>query len=283
MADTKLEKLKSLLKEMDKVAVAFSGGVDSTFLLKVAADVLGDRVIAVTARSSTYPEREFKEAADYIKKLGVKHMVITSDELEIEGFSHNPVNRCYFCKKELFSKVKEIALQNGIRYVVDGSNVDDTGDYRPGMLALEELGISSPLRAAGLTKEDIRRYSREMGLPTWNKQAFACLASRFPYGQEITHEKLEMVDRAEQYLLDLGFRQVRVRHHGEIARIEVAREERKRFFDEDLLDKVQAKLKEVGFRYVTLDLQGYRTGSMNEGLSEETKKKAKRTGGINGY
>ncbi|MEN6315425.1 MAG: ATP-dependent sacrificial sulfur transferase LarE [Clostridiaceae bacterium] len=283
MADTKLEKLKSLLKEMDKVAVAFSGGVDSTFLLKVAADVLGDRVIAVTARSSTYPEREFKEAADYIKKLGVKHIVITSDELEIEGFSHNPVNRCYFCKKELFSKVKEIALQNGIGYVVDGSNVDDTGDYRPGMLALEELGISSPLRTAGLTKEDIRRYSREMGLPTWNKQAFACLASRFPYGQEITHEKLEMVDRAEQYLLDLGFRQVRVRHHGEIARIEVARDERKRFFDEDLLDKVQAKLKEVGFRYVTLDLQGYRTGSMNEGLSEETKKKAKRTGGINGY
>lgn len=283
MADTKLEKLKSLLKEMDKVAVAFSGGVDSTFLLKVAEDVLGDRVIAVTARSSTYPEREFKEAADFIKKLGVKHIVITSDELEIEGFSHNPVNRCYFCKKELFSKVKEIALQNGIRYVVDGSNIDDTGDYRPGMLALEELGISSPLRTAGLTKEDIRRYSREMGLPTWNKQAFACLASRFPYGQEITHEKLEMVDRAEQYLLDLGFRQVRVRHHGEIARIEVARDERKRFFDEDLLDKVQAKLKEVGFRYVTLDLQGYRTGSMNEGLSEETKKKSKRIGGINGY
>jgi len=256
MADTKLEKLKSLLKEMDKVAVAFSGGVDSTFLLKVAEDVLGDRVIAVTARSSTYPEREFKEAADFIKKLGIKHIVITSDELEIEGFSHNPVNRCYFCKKELFSKVKEIALQNGIRYVVDGSNIDDTG---------------------------IRRYSREMGLPTWNKQAFACLASRFPYGQEITHEKLEMVDRAEQYLLDLGFRQVRVRHHGEIARIEVARDERKRFFDEDLLDKVQAKLKEVGFRYVTLDLQGYRTGSMNEGLSEETKKKSKRIGGINGY
>jgi len=283
MADTKLEKLKSLLKEMDKVAVAFSGGVDSTFLLKVAEDVLGDRVIAVTARSSTYPEREFKEAADFIKKLGIKHIVITSDELEIEGFSHNPVNRCYFCKKELFSKVKEIALQNGIRYVVDGSNIDDTGDYRPGMLALEELGISSPLRTAGLTKEDIRRYSREMGLPTWNKQAFACLASRFPYGQEITHEKLEMVDRAEQYLLDLGFRQVRVRHHGEIARIEVARDERKRFFDEDLLDKVQAKLKEVGFRYVTLDLQGYRTGSMNEGLSEETKKKSKRIGGINGY
>lgn len=279
MIGTKLDKLKNSLKEMGKVAVAFSGGVDSTFLLKVAADVLGDAVIAVTARSSTYPEREFKEASDYIKKLGIKHVVITSDELEIEGFSHNPVNRCYYCKKELFSKVKEIALQNRIDHVADGSNVDDTGDYRPGMLALEELGISSPLREAGLTKEDIRRYSREMGLPTWNKQAFACLASRFPYGQEITREKLETVDRAEQYLLDLGFRQVRVRHHGEIARIEVAHEERDRFFDGDMMDKVHARLKEFGFRYVTLDLHGYRTGSMNEGLSEETRKKAKVTAG----
>ena len=275
MADLKLEKLKELLKEMDKAAVAFSGGVDSTFLLKVAADVLGDRVIAVTARSSTYPEREFKEASEYIKKLGVKHIVIMSEELEIEGFSHNPANRCYYCKKELFSKVKEIALQYGMKYVVDGSNVDDMGDYRPGMLALKELEISSPLRDAGLTKEDIRKYSRQMALPTWDKQPFACLASRFPYGEEITHEKLQMIDRAEQYLLDLGFRQVRVRNHGEVARIEVAREERKRFFDTDLMDTVHEKLKEVGFRYVTLDLQGYRTGSMNEGLSEETKEKVK--------
>lgn len=271
MADKKLEKLKALLRELDRVAVAFSGGVDSTFLLKVAADVLGDRVIAVTARSSTYPEREFKEASDYIKKLGVMHIVIKSDEMEIEGFSQNPVNRCYYCKKELFSKVKEIALQHGVKYVADGSNVDDMGDYRPGMLALKELEVLSPLREAGLTKEDIRKLSRQMGLPTWNKQTFACLASRFPYGQEITHEKLQMIDKAEQYLLDIGFRQVRVRHHGEVARIEVSHEERSRFFDADLLDKVHTKLKEVGFRYVTLDLQGYRTGSMNEGLSKEVK------------
>ena len=266
MADIKMEKLKDLLKEMDGVAVAFSGGVDSTFLLKVAADVLGEKVIAVTARSSTYPEREFTEASEYIKKLGVKHFVIISEELDIDGFSQNPVNRCYFCKKELFTKVREIALENGMKHVVDGSNVDDLSDYRPGMLALKELEISSPLREAGLTKEDIRRFSKEMGLPTWNKQPFACLASRFPYGQEITHEKLQMIDKAEQFLLDLGFRQVRVRHHGEVARIEVSRDERSRFFDTELMDQVHMKLKEAGFRYVTLDLQGYRTGSMNEGL-----------------
>lgn len=275
MADVKFNKLKGLLKEMDKVAVAFSGGVDSTFLLKVAADVLGDNVIAVTARSSTYPEREFTEASEYIKKLGAKHIVIISEELEIDGFSQNPVNRCYYCKKELFSKVKEIALQHGIKHIVDGSNVDDLGDYRPGMLALKELEVSSPLREAGLTKEDIRRLSREMELPTWNKQPFACLASRFPYGQEITHEKLQMIDKAEQYLLDLGFRQVRVRHHGEVARIEVAREERSRFFNTELLDRIHGKLKEAGFRYVTLDLQGYRTGSMNEGLDKEVKENVK--------
>ncbi len=266
MVDMKLEKLKDLLKEMNGVAVAFSGGVDSTFLLKVAADVLGDKVIAVTARSSTYPEREFTEASEYIKKLGVKHIVIISEELEIEGFSQNPVNRCYYCKKELFTKVKEIALQHGMKHVVDGSNVDDLGDYRPGMLALKELDVLSPLMGADLAKEDIRRLSKEMGLPTWNKQPFACLASRFPYGQEITHEKLQMIDKAEQFLLDIGFRQVRIRHHGEVARIEVARGERSQFFDSELLDKVHEKLKEAGFRYVTLDLHGYRTGSMNEGL-----------------
>jgi pyridinium-3,5-biscarboxylic acid mononucleotide sulfurtransferase len=265
-SDEKLKRLKNDLRSMEKVAVAFSGGVDSTFLLKTAHDVLGANVIAVTARSSTYPEREYAEATQFIKGLGIKHITIVSEELEIEGFSKNPANRCYFCKKELFSKITELAAQNGISHVVDGSNIDDLGDYRPGMTALSELGISSPLKGAGMTKEDIRTLSKEMGLPTWDKQPFACLASRFPYGHEITREKLEMVDKAEQFLLDLGFKQVRVRHHGDIARIEVSVNERGRFFDESIMDSVHIKLKDVGFKYVALDLKGYRTGSMNETL-----------------
>lgn len=263
----KLETLKSSLKNMDKLIIAFSGGVDSTFLLKVACDVLKDNVIAVTARSSTYPEREYKEAVNFIKTLSAKHMVIISEELDIEGFSKNPVNRCYYCKKELFSKIKEIAKQNHIQYIADGSNMDDLGDYRPGLKAIDELGIVSPLKEAGMTKEDIRTLSKEMGLPTWNKPAFACLSSRFPYGQEITKEKLEIVDKAEQYLLDLGFKQVRVRYHNEIARIEVSSNERKHFFNEDLMDKVYTEFKKIGFNYVTLDLKGYRTGSMNETIN----------------
>lgn len=260
----KFEKLKSNIKSMEKLAIAFSGGVDSTFLLKVAHDVLGDNVLAVTARSSTYPEREYKEAVDFITKMGIKHQVIISEELDIEGFSDNPVNRCYFCKHELFDKIRDIAKESGINYVADGSNYDDLGDYRPGMQAVKELGVVSPLKEAEMTKEDIRILSKEMNLPTWDKPSFACLSSRFPYGQKITREKLAMVDKAEQFLMDLGFRQVRVRHHGDIARIEVPKNERNRFFDEQLMDKVSQKFKEIGFAYTALDLKGYRTGSMNE-------------------
>lgn len=265
-AHEKLTVLQENLHHMGSLAVAFSGGVDSTFLLKVAFDTLGDAVIAVTAQSSTYPERELNEARAFAQSLGVKHMVIQSEELDIEGFAENPVNRCYYCKHELYEKIKDIARQHGIRYVSDGSNMDDLGDYRPGMQAVQELEVLSPLKAAEMTKEDIRALSRALGLPTWNKQAFACLASRFPYGQTITREKLAMVDLAEQYLLDMGFRQVRVRHHGDLARIEVGGSELGRFFHEDLMEPVYARLREIGFTYVSLDMKGYRTGSMNEAI-----------------
>lgn len=265
----KLSALQNMIKSMDSLAIAFSGGVDSTFLLKVAHEILGDRVIAVTASSSTYPEREFRAAVDFVNDIGIKHLVIAAEELDIEGFADNPLNRCYLCKRELFTQIVGIAGQNNINYVADGSNVDDIKDYRPGLKALGELGIISPLREVGMTKEDIRALSKEMDLPTWNKPAFACLASRIPYGQRISREKLSMVDKAEQYLLDLGFRQIRVRHHGDIARIEVSPQERTLFVDEKLMDQVNEQFRQIGFAYTALDLKGYRTGSMNEQIVDE--------------
>jgi len=268
----KYDILKDNMRKRGSAAIAFSGGVDSTFLVKVAHEVLGDKMIAVTATSSTYPERELKEAIKYAKDMGVKHLIISSEELDIEGFASNPTNRCYYCKKELFTKINAIAKDNGVEYVFDGSNIDDDGDYRPGMQAAKELEVVSPLKEAKLTKDDIRELSKELGLPTWNKPAFACLSSRFPYGNEITAPKLKMVDEAEQFLLDMGIRQVRVRHHGEIARIEVAPEERVRFFDIEVMNKIGERFKQIGFTYVTLDMLGYRTGSMNEVLTAEEKK-----------
>jgi uncharacterized protein len=267
----KFQLLKDNMKKRGSAAIAFSGGVDSTFLVKVAHEVLGDKLIAVTATSSTYPERELKEAIKYAEDMGVKHLIISSEELEIEGFASNPKNRCYYCKKELFTKIKDVAKEHGVEYVFDGSNFDDTGDYRPGMQAARELEVVSPLKEAHLTKADIRELSKELGLPTWNKPSFACLSSRFPYGKKITMPKLKMVEEAEQFLLDMGLRQVRVRHHEEIARIEVSPEERVKFFDVEVMDKIGEKFKKIGFAYVTLDILGYRTGSMNEVLSAEDK------------
>jgi uncharacterized protein len=260
----KLNILRNNIRRMQSIAVAYSGGVDSTFLLKTAHDVLHENAVAVTARSYIHPEREYWQAVEFAQKIGAKQVVIHSEELEIDGFSDNPVNRCYLCKKELFSKISEWARQNSILHVADGSNTGDLGDYRPGTQATKELGVVKPLQEAGLSKDEIRILSKEMGLPTWDKPAFACLASRFPYGQEITKEKLRQVDQGEQFLLDLGFRQVRVRHHGDAARLEVSADERDKFFDTALMDKVYEKFIRFGFTYVSLDLKGYRTGSMNE-------------------
>ncbi len=266
-ARQKLERLKDILRELDSCLLAYSGGVDSTFLLKVAHEVLGDRVLAVTATSETYPSEELDEAVAMAKEMGARHMVLATNELDNEEFAANPPSRCYFCKNELFDRLDDVARENGLRYVIDGFNVDDLGDFRPGMQAEREHGVRSPLREAGMGKAEIRVLSREMGLPTWDKPALACLSSRIPYGVRITREKLSQIGAAERYLRELGFRQLRVRHHDTVARIEVAAEEMPRLLEHGT-DIVKC-LKGLGYLYVTMDLQGYRTGSMNEVLSEE--------------
>lgn len=265
----KYRRLQQNLQKLGSAAVAFSSGVDSTFLLKAAYDTLGDRVIAVTASSSSFPGRELAEAKRFCEENGIRQMIFKSGELEMEEFRQNPPNRCYICKHALFEKIREIAKENHMEYVIEGSNTDDEGDYRPGMQAIKELGIKSPLREAQLSKAEIRELSKQMGLPTWDKPSFACLASRFVYGETIDERKLGMVGQAEQFLLDLGFRQVRVRLHGNMARIEVLPEELQRIAEPEMREKIAFRFKAYGFTYVTLDLMGYRTGSMNETLQRK--------------
>ena len=260
----KYDQLIAMLKNMKRVAVAFSAGVDSTFLLQACYNALGENVVAITGHFISFTDRENKESQAFCNALGIKQIVVDVDQMSIAGFSDNPPNRCYLCKKALFSRFLTVATENNCCYIVEGSNADDVKDYRPGLKAIEEFGIKSPLKEVGLTKNEIRTLSEQIGLPTWNKPSFACLATRFPYGERITTEKIAMVDKAEQLLLDYGFQQERVRIHGDIARIEIDRSQFSKIIDPKITEAIVQKFHELGFLYVTLELNGYVTGSMNK-------------------
>jgi pyridinium-3,5-biscarboxylic acid mononucleotide sulfurtransferase len=264
--DAKLERLKDALRKADGVMVAFSAGVDSTFLLKMAHMVLGDRAIALTASSATAPPGELVAAQEFAAGLAIRHIVIDSHELANPSFSQNPANRCFFCKDELYRTCRDQADQLGISTIMDGTNLDDLRDHRPGLKAAKEWGVRHPLVDAEMTKDDIRRYSRELGLSTWDKPSSPCLSSRFPYGTEINLERLKQIAACELLMKELGFREFRVRYHGDLARIEVAQDEFHRWFEKTTREAVVQKFKQIGFNYVSVDLQGYRTGSMNESL-----------------
>ncbi len=269
--ETKLRHLKEKIKDIGKIAVAYSGGFDSTFLLKVCHDVLGDNAIAISIRTDLQPVREYEGSDDFVKKEGIQHYIINFNDYNLTCFKENPPDRCYYCKKKIFSKIISLANSKGFTMIADGSNVDDLGDFRPGSKAVKELNVASPLLEVGISKKDIRILSKEMELHTWNRLSPACMASRFPYGTAITPDRIAMVNAAEEVLLDLGFNQFRVRFHQEVARIEVLNDEINRFFDCDLMHTVAQKIKEVGFLYVCLDLGGYRVGSMNDSVDKSTK------------
>jgi len=265
----KYDHLRNILSNAGSAIVAFSGGVDSTFLLKVHTDMVGDKALAITARSETFPKRELEEATALAERIGAPHLIIDTEELAAPGFSNNPPHRCFLCKSELFSTLKRIAEDRKIPWVFDGSNADDVGDFRPGRKAARQFGVRSPLEEAELGKEEVRSLSRMLNLPTWDKPAFACLSSRFPYHTEITESALRQIEDAEEFLWNLGMREFRVRHHDTIARIELGPRELSLFLQAGRRHKIVQHLKSLGYKYVTLDLEGYRTGSMNETLSED--------------
>lgn len=265
----KYNKLKEYLASLGSLAVGFSGGVDSAFLLAAAHEALGDSVVAVTVRSPFVPATDLEEAEVFCSDRGIRYIIVDVDPLGDETIRSNPTDRCYHCKKKDFRAIFDIAREQGVQYVADGSNADDISDYRPGAKAMKELGVISPLQKAGLTKREIRELSKDMGLPTWSKPAAACLASRIPYGDELEAEKLAMVDTAESFLKEQGFTNVRVRVHGDLARIELMPDETGRMADDSMREAVYDKLKEIGFIYVTVDLKGYRMGSLNERIGKQ--------------
>ncbi len=268
----KFQRLQTILREMESVVIGFSGGIDSTLLIRVATEVLGDGALAVIGRSETYPTREFEEAVALAKQFGSRFRVVATEETDNLKFRENPPDRCYFCKSELFGKLNIIAEEERLRWIADGTISDDMGDFRPGMRAKSEQNVRSPLLEAGFSKSDVRTLAKHLDIPTWDKPSFACLSSRFPYGFGITKENLMKIDEAETTMRDLGFSFFRVRHHDDkTARIEIGKQEFHRIFDDQLREQIVERFKKFGFVYVTLDLQGYRTGSMNEVLSAETK------------